>query len=975
MYRYVLRALLAAALLVPASLASAQSATGTISGRVVDDQGLGMPGVTVTAKSPSLQGVRSSVTSENGDYLMPLLPPGDYTVSFELSGFGTQIERRSVAATQPVTIDATMKPASVSEVVTVTAQTDIFLNTVQSAANIKAETLATLPTARTMLAAVDLSPAVHATGPSGNRTISGAMSFENVFLVNGVQVTDNVRNTPFNLFIEDAIQEVTTTTSGISAEYGRFNGGVVNAITKSGGNTFAGSFRTTFTNDNWRTTTPFGEPKTSKVVPAYEFTGGGPILKDRTWYFGAGRLKNDSITRTLAFTNIPFENGDNEKRFEGKVTQSLGAGHSVNVAYTNIKRDQTNNAFPNAAGIMDTRSLVNRGLPQNFLSVHYSGTVSPRFFLEGQVSSRHFTFDHDGATTTDRIQGTTLVDRQRSNQRYWSPTFCGVCPGEQRDNTEVLAKGHYFLSTGRGAHDIVFGYDTFDDKRLANNHQSGSDYTVTGTTSIIQGDTIYPVFAADTTTSLAWQPIFRESDGTHFRTHAVFVQDTLRYNDRLTFNLGVRYDKNHGKDSVGHLTANDSAFSPRLGVVWDPKGDGKWGVTASYATYVAGIANSIGDAGSPGGRAANFQWNYAGPPINTNASGPLVPADQALTQLFAWFDSVGGANLRPYRTNPTLPGVSTQIQGSLKSPHVNEIAAGLSRQLSARASVRTDVTYRNFADFYATRTDLSTGKVTSETGQTFDLSLIENTDTLKRKYAAFTSQASYRFGDRAQISGNYTLSRLWGTVNGENIGSGPVTSGILQFPEYTDESWNSPEGDLAADQRHRFLLFGHYRLPISERVGSLTVSGIERIQSGTPYGASGTVDTRPFVTNPGYTTPPATVTYFFTARDAFHTETQVRTDFAVNYSYRFAGRHELFAQAQLLNAFNQFQLIDVQGGNINTSVLTNTTNASQYSSFNAFTATPTRGVNWELGPQFGQALGKDAYTLPRTFQFALGIRF
>src|SRR5262245_26941566 len=228
-----------------AAAAAAQTPTGPVSGHVVAPQGLVVPGVTVTAQSPNLQGLRTAVTSVQGDYVLPYLPPGSYQITFELTGFGTVRERRDIAGTQLVLVDVTLKPATVSEVVTVVGTSDAFVNTVQAATSLKATTLSTLPTTRTMLAAVDLSPAVHGTGPSGNRTISGAMSFENVFMLNGVQVTDNIRNTPFNLFIEDAIQEVTTATSGISAEYGRFGGGIVNAITKSGGNTFGGSFRTT----------------------------------------------------------------------------------------------------------------------------------------------------------------------------------------------------------------------------------------------------------------------------------------------------------------------------------------------------------------------------------------------------------------------------------------------------------------------------------------------------------------------------------------------------------------------------------------------------------------------------------------------------------------------------------------------------------------------------------------------------------
>ena len=122
-------------------LANAQTPTGTISGHVVDGQGLSVPGVVVTVQSPSLQGSRTAVTSGNGDYVIPLLPPGPYTVTFELGGFGTVTERRDVAATQPVALDVTMRPAAVSEVVNVTGRTDAFVNTVQSSTNIKASTL------------------------------------------------------------------------------------------------------------------------------------------------------------------------------------------------------------------------------------------------------------------------------------------------------------------------------------------------------------------------------------------------------------------------------------------------------------------------------------------------------------------------------------------------------------------------------------------------------------------------------------------------------------------------------------------------------------------------------------------------------------------------------------------------------------------------------------------------------------------
>ncbi len=364
-----------AAALTTASTLNAQTPTGTIRGRVSDASGLEVPGATVTIASPNLQGVRSTVSSANGDYIFTSVPPGPYTITVELSGFGTMKHTRDVGAGQPVHVDVTLRPAALSEVVTVTGRADAFTNTVQASTNIQQELLATLPTARTILSAVNVSPAAHATGPNNAITIGGAMSADNLFMLDGVQIQDNLRGTPFSLFIEDAIQETTVSTSGISAEYGRFTGGVVTAITKSGGNQFSGSFRTTFTNDDWRTTSPFDEPKVDSTVPTYEFTLGGPIVRNRTWFFGAGRFFEQSQANETGYTRSAYSFDNDEKRYEGKVTQAIAAGHNVRVAYTGITETEANNVWPSPQEVMDLRSLHTRELPQSLLSLQYSGTL------------------------------------------------------------------------------------------------------------------------------------------------------------------------------------------------------------------------------------------------------------------------------------------------------------------------------------------------------------------------------------------------------------------------------------------------------------------------------------------------------------------------------------------------------------------------------------------------------------------------
>src|SRR5688572_1544299 len=350
--------------------ASAQSTSGTISGRVTDAQDLPLPGVTVSVESPALQGTRSTVTSENGGYVITLLPSGTYTVIFELSGFERQRRTINVALTQ----------------------------TAQVATNFSQELIARLPTNRDLNAILLLAPSAHPTGPAGNWSIAGSMSFENLFMINGVTVNENLRGQANTLFIEDAIQETTVATAGISAEYGRFGGGVVNVITKSGGNLFSGSFRDTLYNDDWRALVPqragdtFANDTTvDDVIPTYEYTFGGPVFRDRLWFFTAGRLQKRASARQLVQTNIPYTFTEDSKRFEFNSTYSPTSNHRVQGTYIRENLAQLNNTFDIAAS-MDERSLGDRETPQDLTTFSYNGVLSSRLFVEARVSKRNFSF-------------------------------------------------------------------------------------------------------------------------------------------------------------------------------------------------------------------------------------------------------------------------------------------------------------------------------------------------------------------------------------------------------------------------------------------------------------------------------------------------------------------------------------------------------------------------------------------------------
>jgi len=970
---------------------------GKLSGHVTSD-GQPTSGVTVTVTSPNLQGSKSTITSENGDYLFPSLPPGEYTVTFTGQGLQAVQQQVRVSAAQSSTLDSEVAGAAVTETIEVTGSLEDISQGVQSAATYTKKLVDELPAGRTLNQIVALSPGVQPNGPSkgsetglSNITISGAPTYENLFLLNGVVLNENIRGQAFDLFIEDAIQETTTATAAVSAEYGRFSGGVVNVITKSGGNDFSGSLRDTVNNQKWQSKTPLTTVQTDKVVPTYEATLGGPVMKDRLWFFLAGRdRKQEQTFTTTAPTLIPYQNVRDQQRYEGKLTATLTPRHSLLGSYSKIDDKEDGNSF---LAILDEASLVNRETPQDLWSVNYTGSLTDNFLLTGQYSERQFTFEHSGATSTDLIGGTLLIDR-RTGSRYHAPTFCGVCAPEERDNKNALVKGSYFLSTGGlGTHDLVGGYDTFDDIRKADNHQSGSDWRILGTGVNIAGTNITPIFLGDGSTFIQFDPILQSSQGTRFKTNSLFLNDTWRVSDRLSLNLGVRYDKNDGEDAAHKKVANDSNFSPRLAATYDAKGNGNLTLHGSYGRYVAALANSIGDSGSPGGVPSSFQWTYRGP----NLTG--LSQDEALRQLFAWFTGANGG--LPTVTNPlggglvplraaALRGISTQIDGSLNSPSVDEYSLGASFRIGSRGLFRTDAVYRKWSNFYSQRTDTTTGQVSAQVGsvtQRFDFTKVQNNDSLyERNYKGLHSQFRYRASDRIDLGGNWTLSKTRGNLNGENQGSGPLPGGLGNYPEYFNVSWNSPTGPLNIDQRHRINLYGVYRIFSGDRQ-SLNVSLLEYYGSGHPYDAVGTISLlnpttgANFVANPGYLTPPQTVGYYFSKRGAFTTPNVTRTDLSFNYDFKIGGL-DLFLHPEVTNVFNDQKVDTTDVRYFDTTILTSNNAAACPNSptgrclaFNPFTDTPVEGVNWVKGPNFGKAVNPLGFQLPRTYRFSLGLRF
>ena len=373
---------------------------GSVSGRVSSADHVALPGVTVTATSEALQGARTATTDVNGIYSLPGLAPGEYLVTFDLDKMRT-VERRAAVSLGAVSVvDQQLMLAPVKESVDVRGATPSAV-TSHGTSNLEMSELTKLPVGRTPFLMTELTPGVTDNTPSNSQiTISGAFAYDNVFLMDGVDINDNVLGTANNLFIEEAIQEVQVLSSGVSAEYGRFGGGVVNVITRSGGNALSGAFRVNLTNPAWSDETPFeqaaGVSRASKYSPTFEATVGGPVRRDRVWFFGGARVERTTTQSAFAQTRIPYTTSNDNTRYEGKLTGTILPGHTLQGM---VIDNHTDLRQPSLGASIDPATFTTPSTPNRIAAVSWRGVLAPRTFAEAQFSQKTWRLENAGGTS------------------------------------------------------------------------------------------------------------------------------------------------------------------------------------------------------------------------------------------------------------------------------------------------------------------------------------------------------------------------------------------------------------------------------------------------------------------------------------------------------------------------------------------------------------------------------------------------
>jgi hypothetical protein len=959
----------ALAVFTAVGLAHAQGTqTGTISGvaRTVDT--LPFPGVTVTVKSPALQGVRTATTDANGNYIFKALPPGVYTVTFQVSGMRAVERVQTLELGTSITINGTLETATVEETITVTGETPGILETATGGANYKSSEIDTLATGRTVAAMAELAPGLTDNTPNaGQVTISGAFAYDNVFLVDGVDVNDNLFGTANNLFIEDAIEEQQILTSAVSSEYGRFGGGVINTVTKRGGNTFQGSFRTNFTNSAWTDESPFEKEnditREGDTNKTYEATLGGPIVRDRLWFFGAGRWANTSAQGTYPDLGEPVTTTNDNTRYIAKLTGTIAQNHTVTGTYTRNSTAQSQPTFGLAStGLrsIDPRTFYSRTLPNSLLGISYNGILSSNLFVEAQYSEKKFQFKDAGGTDTNLVDGSPFLTQGVTGigffGHYNAPYFDATDP-EDRNNRQIAASLSYFLSTSSfGRHDLKIGYENFRTTRTGGNSQSPTnyvfyaDYLSADGKPVLDGDRYVPLWLSGTNARVLY--VADRGAELNITTQSFYVNDKWQINERFSANLGARLELVRSEATGGIVSVDTTTLVPRLALGYDVRGDGKIRLDASYARY-AGKYNDtqVGNNTTVGNPAYVYQV-YVGPDgQGVNFAPGYDPAN--------YVTILGG-----------LPTLNIFVGDGLSSPTTDEwtLAAGFA--LPRNGFFKTIYTNRNVSGFIETRTDTTTGFSVGELEGVevgpFDNVRYENSDLPTRKYQGLTFIGNIRPVPRWNLAANYTLQlKLDGDFEGEARNQPGITSLWLDYPELYVRERNFPLGRLSSFQRHKVRAWTSYDLGLG-KLGSLVASVMYRYDSALTYSLAATrvpfsSIQRARIAGLGYTSPPSSQTVFFGERGSEDFEDVHTFDFAATYAVPIWKSLRPWVKLEVYNLLNNDKLVTW-----NTAISRNATGPVDSDGL------PTDYVK---GASFGKGTSNGNYAVPRTIAFAVGFRF
>ncbi len=802
---------LVAGLALQALPAAAQSnTTGLVRGTVTDPSGAVLPGVMVVAKSDALiGGQKVAVTNENGNFRLPGLNPGLYSLEGQLPGFRPVLQENVVVQLgQSIDVDLQMGDVTVSgEIVVVAESTQV--NTVSNSVsfNLGEKFIERQPLVRDPVGLMDYAPGVQNGQAYGAASVS-----QNAYNLDGVDVSDPELGSQWVLPSMDWVQEVEVGGLGANAEYGGFTGAVVNLITKSGGNEFHGDVRAYYSGGSLNSeNAPEGVEGTNTVDKDIEGSVnlGGPLAQDKVWYF-VSLDQRQRVVDPFYAVDAPLGDAANSDRTEtrglAKVTWQLNSGNKIMglLDYDGVDHEyrgvgdfvlasgSERQDSPNYSYNLTWESLVNNS---NFVTVKLTGFTG--------TDDRYGYFD-DTPGREDADSGFEW-DNLKSDS------------SKEVDRTVFDASWSLFadsLFSRNDSHDFKFGvnYETFN-----------SDYVTSRNGGFSYFDDSYYCDSLDEYFDGPFCGVFSSDWGGEWNLKAkmdgfnFYVQDSWK-TGRVTVNYGVRYTKYTGNfrepisapTSGGGDVYDVSMWSPRLGLVWDISGTGKTAVKFHYGTFYDGMSVVLFDREASGDALSDTIYlDY-----NFDTDEFDIPAG-------------GSVNAR------------ADMNPAISQPYVEQYVATVEHQLLDELVIGADYIWREFKDVVAMETSnlqdydpqlapdnpFGGGQVPF-----FDLLapqefLITNPDNAQRDYQS----VSLRMQKRYTRGWSLDASVVWSDLTGNADWS---LNGYLSNFEDLNGLFNS-NGSLPFNSEWVFKVAGSIDLPLN-----FMLSGFYQFRTGeywTPY--------------------------------------------------------------------------------------------------------------------------------------------
>lgn len=811
-----------------AGSASAQTSTGGLRGFVKDDTGGMLAGVTVEASSPArIGGAAVEVTDAQGLYTFQNLPPGEYIVVYSLQGFtAVRRERLRVEVGRTIQIDVNLKVGNVGQSVVVTGEAPVVdaLNAGFST-NFNTELLQNIPSSRqSYFDIVTYAPAVRINQvPNDSRfIIFGSSSDQNQFQYDGVDISAVSNGGVWDFPSPDIMQEVQVKAIGASAEYHDFQGGVVNIVTKSGGNSFrgAGSFYLIPPGLVANNTPAERFPYKIHYNQQATFEVGGPVKKDRIWFYGILPATRSLTTGVGVDPTLDKQGGKTYKPF-AKGTVRIGRQDNLSVGFNN-------NMFCCGATASRTAPLITQQVEHGHNPVvtsQYTHAFDSATLFEvraGGIYIRdNFTpYSDDFATPgrTDQSTGFSLVNGQTGGKEFDNRTTI--------DASLAHSSGDFL----KGSHDFKLGVQTA--------------YATQRTVSIRFGGVSYTDLSGAPYLATFSDPA---ASGGRIRSVGGYVQDNWSLNQRVTLNLGLRYDRTTGdipELSVGatldgirsgnKLEVNDtttypgvsdlihlSSISPRVGLTVRVDKSGRTVLKTNGGRFYGKLATGMFNSMSPGATPTTMlRWN--------TATGKYdIP--------FSFVDNK----------------VNFSVNPDLANQYTDQLFLGLERQIAASMGVNASLVWKREADFirlkdvrgaYAARDVADTFNGVSQTLTVFTLTSpqsqrlfqVLNRDDFDQSFKSAVIEVNKRFSNAWQSLASYTWqdSQAYGggSVTGstqQDFSSLSSTAGYGRDPNDLINAF----GPTATNSTHAVKLSSTYQAPLDLNFG-LRYS----YESGRPYG-------------------------------------------------------------------------------------------------------------------------------------------